>query len=312
VLRRSAFVLGTLGALAVADRASAQNALVPVRVGCDTGWEYSEAWFAQDEGFFTKAGLSAELTSLSSGAAISAAVASGQLDVGVASLVPLAIARGRGLPFVIVAGGALATPNVTGAAVCVAKNGPIRSAVDLEGKTVAVNALKNFAEMMLDAWLAQHGVDPAKVQVVELRFTEMAGAAERGQVAAAVLSEPALTPALATGNFRSLGDVFTAVPGSYLISSWFTTTGFLERNPDVVRRFRSAIYDAARWANTHPDESADVNAKYSKMDPQVLRKMVRRPYATDLRPAQVQPILDIGARYGVTSKSVTTAELLGA
>lgn len=308
--RRSAFLAGSLAVLATAGNARAQPALIPLRVGGDTGWEYSEAFYAQDMGFFTKAGLNVEITSLSSGAAISASVAAGQLDVGVSSMVPLSIAYARGLPFVIVAGGALETLNVPGGLLCVAKDSPIRTAADLEGKPIAVNALKNLAEMMLDAWLAQHGVDIAKVKVVELRYTEMGVALERGTVAAAVLSEPALSPALRTNTLRVLGDVYATVGSEYLISCWFTTQPFVERNADAIHRFQTAIYEAGRWANTHPDESVAMNAKHAQMDPEVLKKMVRRLYATQLRLTDVQPVLDVAAKYGVTPRRVNAAELI--
>jgi NitT/TauT family transport system substrate-binding protein len=308
--RRSAFLAGSLALFAAPTTARAQPALIPLRVGGDTGWEYSEAFYARDVGFFTKAGLNVEITALSSGAAISAAVAAGQLDLGVSSLVPLSIAYARGLPFVIVAGGALETLNVPGGVLCVAKDGPIRSAADLAGKPIAVNALKNLAEMMLDAWLAQHGVDLAQVRVVELRYTEMALAIERGTIAAAVISEPALSPAMRSNTLRVLGDVYATVGAEYVISCWFSTRPFVQANADAVRRFQTAIYEAGRWANTHPDDAIALNAKYAQMDPEVLKKMVRRVYATQLRVADVQPVLDVAAKYNVTPRPVGAADLI--
>lgn len=307
---RRALLGGTAAALAHVSRTSAQAAPLALRVGADTGWEYSEAWFAQDMGFFTKAGLNVAITALNSGAAISAAVASGQLDVGVSSIVPLAIAYTRGLPFVVIAGGALETANVPGGVLCVAKDGPIQRASDLQGKTIAVNALKNLAEMVLDAWLTKNGVDLSSVKVVELRYTEMEGAIDRGAIAGAVLSEPALTPALKSGRFRVLGDMFVAIGSQYTISCWFSTRPFAQKNPEAIRRFQTAIYDAGRWANTHPDESGTVNAKYAQMDPEVVKKMLRRPYATQLRPVDLAPVLEAASKYGVTPQAVAAADLI--
>jgi len=34
----------------------------------------------------------------------------------------------------------------------------------------------------------------------------------------------------------------------------FALNDFVQRNPEAVKRFASAIYEAGRWANTHPDD----------------------------------------------------------
>jgi NitT/TauT family transport system substrate-binding protein len=281
-----------------------------LRVGATPNDTYAEAYYALDAGFFRAAGLSAEVTTLNNGAAVSAAVASGAIDVGVSTPVQLANAVLRGIPFVIVAAGAMTTRKVPAGLVCVAKDSDVHAAKDLEGKTVAMNALRTLSEAAFDTWLEKNGADASKIHSVEMVFSEMGPALERGTIAAAVISEPALSAALATKNIRSLGDPFSAVSPNYLISGWFTTAGFAQRNPDLVKKFASAIYAAGRWANAHHDESAVILAKYSKMNDDVIRAMMRAPYAESLRLADIQPQLDIALKYGLLPRAVSAADLI--
>src|SRR5258708_36974156 len=106
---RSTF-LAMLPMLALCARsASAQTPaaaqLQALRVGATANDTYAEAYYAADMGFFTKAGLAVELTTFPNGAAISAGIAAGALDIGVSNPVQLANAIVHGVPFVFIAGG---------------------------------------------------------------------------------------------------------------------------------------------------------------------------------------------------------------
>ncbi len=116
------------------------------------------------------AGLTVDLQALNGGSAIFAA--SGALDIGVSSLVPLANAFTRGLSVTIIAAGATTTPTVPSGLVCVAKTGPVREPRDLLGRIIGVNALKDTAEMALDAWLTKNHIDIASVRTVEVPYAE--------------------------------------------------------------------------------------------------------------------------------------------
>jgi NitT/TauT family transport system substrate-binding protein len=159
-------------------------------------------------------------------------------------------------------------------------------------------------------WLAQNGADVTKIRVVELTFAEMAPALERGTVAAAVITEPALSNALKIGNVRSLGDPYLAISQQFLLSGWFSTTTFVQKNPDLVRRFQNAIGEAGRWANQHHDESAVILAKYAKLEVSAIREMGRGVFTDQLRASDIQPELDVAAKFGIIPKPMSAADML--
>src|SRR3990172_5731196 len=126
---------------------------------------------AQEKGFFRREGIELEMVPMVGGAAISPAVASGDLQVGWNNVVSMYQAHVEGFDFKFITGGAT---NVRGAndthAIQVLRDSPIRTAKDLEGKTVATNTLNNIVHLMAMAWIDQNGGDPSKVKFVELPF----------------------------------------------------------------------------------------------------------------------------------------------
>jgi NitT/TauT family transport system substrate-binding protein len=263
-MNRFAFTAALASATAAGTRRAAAQEPPVLHVAATANDSYASAYFAQDLGFFQRAGLNVELQTLNNGAAVSAAVVGGAVDIGVSTPVQLANAYVHGFPFVIVAPGALSTKQAPAAVVAVAHDSPIRSAKDLEGKTVAVNALKTGSELALDAWLTAGGVDIAKVKVIETVFSDMGPMLQRGTIAAGLENEPAQTLAIRQNGIQIIADPMAAIAPRFLISAWFSTTSFVRRNPDTIRRFTQAIVAANVYANDHQSETAPIIAKYAK------------------------------------------------
>ncbi|HXF35200.1 MAG TPA: ABC transporter substrate-binding protein [Candidatus Acidoferrales bacterium] len=270
---------------------------------------YAEAYYAQELGLFKKAGFTADISTFANGGTASTAVAGGAADLGVSNPVAIASAVTHGVPLTVLAGAGLYSTNAASTALCVAKSSPLRTAKDVEGKTIALSALHDQAQIGVQEWLQKNGADPSKVQFVEIPFPEMGNALQQGRVDVAMIPEPALTIAQKTTS-RLFAKPFDAIAPQFLIGVWFTTTAWVQKNPDLAKKFAGAIYDAGRWANGHRNESAVILAKYSKIDPATLREMTRAVYATTLTPQMIQPPLDAAAKYGLLSRPVTASELI--
>jgi NitT/TauT family transport system substrate-binding protein len=310
-VKRSTLLTGALG-LAVASplarRADAQ-ALKNVRLGTSAIDLFAQPFFVRDAGFFKKAGLDVDIKAFGSVPPIAAAVAGGDLDIGVAVPISLANAVIRGVPLIMIAGGALDTAVAPISQLCVAHNSPIRVAKDFEGKSIAVSGVKALSDLSLDVWLTQRGADPAKVGRLEMVQAAMTAAIVRGAVAGALLAEPQLSAGRKSDGVVALGDPFMAIAPRVLMSCWFTTTAFAEKNPDVIHRFQSAFRDGSRWANQHHAESAAILANYTQIDNDLLKVMGRCAYAERLQAADLQPELDVAAKYGITPKAVMAGDL---
>lgn len=259
----------------------------------DTGMQ---ALFAQDDGIFKKHGLSSDIRVMASGTAIVPGVVSGSLDIGISNVGSLGAAYARSLPVVILAPGALYNSKKPTTALMVRGQSPIKTAKDLEGKTVAVNGLKDLVMFSTKAWIDQNGGDSDKVKFVEISFPEMPNAVERGTVDAATMAEPAFSIAKSPAfGMRVLGYPYDAVNAKnpFLITAWFTTRDWIKKNPAPARRFVEAIGETTQWANHNPAQSARIMEKYVKIPPDVLTSMTRAEFAGTLMTGEIQPVLDI-------------------
>jgi NitT/TauT family transport system substrate-binding protein len=305
--------LGALPAMVLAARAaSAQTSpaqLPSLRIGATANDTYAEAYYAQDMGFFTKAGLAVELTTFPNGAAISAGVASGALDIGVSNPVQLANAVAHNIPLAFIAGGALNSSAAPTALMCVAANSTIKEPKDLAGKTIAISALKDSTYLAASLWAAKNGLD-GQVKLIELPFSEMGPALARGTVQAAVISEPSATRAIIANEARVFTKIFDSIANSFLISGWFTTTDWASKNAPLAKRFASVMYDTARWANAHHDQSGAILQKYAKLDPETTKRMPRCTYTTSLDVSQIDPLLTLSAQAKLTDRRVFASELI--
>src|SRR5579875_85161 len=267
--------------------------------------------YAQRSGMFRAAGLDVQLSpSSTSGAAIAAGVASGTYDIGKSSLTSILAAHLRGIPFTLIAPGTLYDPKAPYGLLIVAKDSPIKSAKDLNGKTVAVAALNSLDQAAILAWMDQNGGDGKSLKFIELPQSEDGAALAQHRIAASLTIRPQLDQALASGQARVLAPAFSAISKNYLVSAWFTTTDYASKHPDVVAKFRRIVEEAAAYGNTHHSVTAPLLAEVSKIPLSVITSMERGVLGTQLTPALVQPVIDVSAKYNVLSRSFPASEVI--
>lgn len=291
--------------LGAAASGSAQT-LTKLNVATTPNDSGAEVYYAVDMGFFKKAGLDVEITTLNNGGIIGAGIASGQFDVAQASLSSVAAAHERGLNFVVIAPAALYVADRPTSGLIVAKNSPFATAKDLNGKTIAVNGLFNVTQVGPEAWIEQNGGDLTTVKFIELPFADMPGALAAGRIDAAQISEPALDAATKTGA-RMLAPAYDAIAKRFLLAGWFSTAAWVDAHPDLARKFNAVMIETAKWANANPALSAKILEKYTKLP--VSATMVRVLYPERTVVSEAQPLIDASARYKALKKTFPAIEI---
>ena len=255
-------------------------------------------YYAQENGFFAKAGLNVEITQSASTPALASAVLSGTYDISYATVPTLATAHAKGLPFVMIAPGVSDSAKHFGGAIMVAENSTLKTGKDFNGKTLGTAGLNTIAEYLPRAWIDKTGGDSATVKFVEMPFPVTAAAIASGRVDGAYLAEPFVTIAEQKHLARILTTGDDAVTANeYLATGWFTTIQWAKAHPDLVARFQRAIGEAAAWADANPAKIVPILAKDLKADPALVAQARRPYYAERLLAAQVQPWIDITAKY---------------
>jgi NitT/TauT family transport system substrate-binding protein len=311
-MRRKTFA-GAIAALAgevvlfPARPARAQTSRV-IRMPAVATETFAETLYAQESGAFTRAGLNVELQLFASGAPANQAMGGGALDVSANDPLQLIGAIEHGVPFRYFAGGLLHVGDAPTTELCVAKNGPIKTAKDLEGQTIAVPTVLNLASLSAREWMAQQGADPTKARFVELPNPAMPAAIARGAVAAGMLGEPFIT--LSANETRVLANSYNTIADHFILNAFYARRDWLAANADLAHRLAAALYDAARWANTHHADTLAILVKYGKLDPDKLANVRRATYATTLDPTLLRPVIDIGLKYKVIDKALAPSEMI--
>lgn len=310
-MKRRAFAAGIAGAGLAASplqRALAQTAPgLSVRIAMPAVDAASQAYYAQDKGFFRKAGLNAELITMSAGAPIAAAVAGGSADIGQSNLSSICSAHERGLPLVAVAGANLFVAKTHQSQLVVAPNAPIHAAKDMNGKTLGVAGLKNITEIAFDLWMDKNGGDYRSVKTVEVPFAAMADSVATGRIDAVMMTEPELSNALEQKKVRILSAPMEAIGLEFLVGVWFSTRDYAKAHPDVIRAFAAAMADAANWANANQGESGKILEAHTGIT--LGAHPARLLFADKLDVKEIQPVIDASAKYGALKASFPAAQL---
>lgn len=280
--------------------------VIHVGVGVnDTG---AEVYYADQLGFFKKRNLDVRLQSMRSGPAQAAAVAGGAVDIAETNVVSLALAHERGLPFGYIAPAAVYSTDAPTTVLVAAKNSVLRSAKDLNGKTVGVVALHDLTNLGAFAWIEKNGGDASSVKFVEMPAAEMNAGLKRGTIDAATIPEPALGLALVEN--RILAKNFDAIAPHFMLNGWFTTTDWAKKNPAAAKAFADAILEAARWANGNQKASAEIFKKHSVIEPAVIDRMTRASFGERLDAALLQPLIDAAAKAKYIKQSFPAGDII--
>ena len=309
--RASALLFGG-AALAALHAPGVAQISAPVRIAAIPIEGAMQASYAKDMGFFAKAGIDADIQLMQGSSAIAAAVLSGAVDIGYTAVDTLATAHQKGVQLVFVAPGSEYVSEATGhdAALVLPANSTIKSAKDLNGKTIGVNSLSGIALLGTRVWIDQNGGDASTVKFVEVPFGTMPVALDTNRVDAVQVTEPFIGATKKNGRVLTYG-MNDAVAKHFLIGAWFTTPQWAAAHADTVRRFAAAMREASLWANQKSNQakSGEIVSKYTKLDPAVVATMSRAVFADQLTPALLQPLIDVNARYGKFS-AVPAQELM--
>ena len=238
--------LATIGAVTVALKPGSLRAQSqPIRIGTlANGDTYALPFYAQDGGFFTKAGLNVEIVPIGEPSSIIASVAGGSIDAGFADPPLIGNANNRGLPVAYFAGGGLYSSDAPTTVLVVAPSASYRSPKDFHGETIAVVVAKSIGAAALTSWITQGGGDPTQIRLIEMPFTVMVTAVTKGEIAAAFLAEPYLTNA--KNDVRIIAKPFDAIGPRFLINSCFASRSWITANAAVAGKLAAAIAEASR------------------------------------------------------------------
>jgi NitT/TauT family transport system substrate-binding protein len=277
-----------------------------IKVGVNLTTSDADPWYAADTGIFKKLGLTVDIQTLTGGAAIASAVASGALDVGVSNMLSLGNAVAHGIPIKVIAPGFLYDTAAPLSRVMVAPNSGIQTAKDLNGKTVCGISVGGMDQLAMYAWIDKNGGDSSTVRFIELTPASQIEGVESGRVAACTLGEPYASDALSSKRLRAIGATYDAVAPTFMMVGYFAGNDWIAKNPALARKFYQAMGEASVWAAAHPEEAAAIDRKYMKAN---ITRVHEKPSRV-LSPELLQPVLDGALKYKLISRPVSGSEMI--
>lgn len=296
--------------ITMGSAATAQPALVPIKVGLVPTDDVTPLVYAIQTGMFRKVGLDVQIATGGSGAAMAAAVVSGSYTFGKASMLSIINAHLRKLPLVMIGSEAVYDSKDPYAELVVTSDSAAKSCKDLSGQVIGTPSLNDLDALATMACVDQAGGDPTSLKLIELPQSATLGALHEHRVAATVMHEPVLAEALAAGSQRVLAPAYTAISPHFVFASYFASESYAKAHPDIVRKFISTIYSAAAFTNTHHQATVQMMADITKAPADIVAHMARVDGATSLDAKEIQPMIDVAAKYHLVSNAFPASEML--
>jgi len=225
---------------------------------------FEPLYIAQDQGFFAKHGLKVEIAMATTADSVVPQLINGQAQFAETTGLAVINAVVHDIPVTLVLSELNTGQKPPTAALIALKDSPVHSVKDLVGKKVGVNSLRNQAHLGVLLSARAAGVDPKSITFVEIPPPALDPTARKGAVAAIYSIEPFMSTSLGSG-FRIVEDSMGAnLKGSPGIA-WAAAASYVEKNPDVTKRFNAAMQEAYVYANAHPEAVRAVDIKNTRL-----------------------------------------------
>ena len=188
------------------------------------------------------------------------AMASGAVQLGEVGSAGIAAAVSRGEPYELF----WILDDIGDAEALVAKNGSgINSVKDLKGKKIAMpfNSTTHFHTMVA---LEQAGVNPADVQILNMRPPEVRAAWQRGDIQATYIWDPVLSEVKKDGKVIMTSGKLSADTGKATFDGYIVNKDWAKANRDFMVKFVKVLAAAdakyrdnkAKWTADSPEVKA--------------------------------------------------------
>jgi NitT/TauT family transport system substrate-binding protein len=283
---------------------------VTIRVAGPPNEGYKDVYYAVQAGLFKKYGLDVQTRITNGGAIVLAGLVGGSYDVAYSNLVPVLQAHVRGVAFQIVSPSTMFESDQTQNAMLVTADSPMRTARDLNGKTIGTQSLQDLNSVAMRAWIDKNGGDSRSIHVLEVPSAAAVASLVAHRVDAMALSEPLLGEALATGKVRIFAKPQAAIADRFQAQAFVAMADFVAQHPDVMARFAQAMHESAVYNNAHMADTVQLVSSFTAVPADVVAHSVRAIDAEYASPRYIQPLIDAAAKYGMIPHAFPAEELI--
>jgi ABC-type nitrate/sulfonate/bicarbonate transport system substrate-binding protein len=190
-------------------------------------------------------------------------------------------------------------------ALVVSADSSYRSAKDLNGKKIGVNAPVSIVGVGARAWIDRDGGDSSTIELLQVPFGTAGEALQMGRADAV---STVFTELAGLKNIRVLGYPTEAVAPSFIGSGRYVRRDWIAANRALAQRYQRALVEA----NEHQNSSGQILIKDLHLTPEGVQSLRghRVVYAERLDPKLMQPIIAVAMRYGIIPKPFQARDMV--
>ncbi|MDO8429760.1 MAG: NrtA/SsuA/CpmA family ABC transporter substrate-binding protein [bacterium] len=253
-------------------------------------------YLAKEKGFFQEAGLDVDIKTFESGRLAMNALENGEADIATAA------------DFVFVSDSFIkndirifSTVTVSNNTheLIIRKDRGIEKIADIKGKKVGVTK-KSSGEFFLGKLLIENGINLADIELVNLQPSEIVSALEKGEIDIALTWEPTVFKLK-----KSLGQNIMSFPAQGSQDSYFlliSTQGFISGNPDVLKRFLTAMAVTEEFVKANPAEVEMFISDAFRYEPEYMTLVWRKFNASGELSQALLLNMEAQARWAIKNK----------
>ena len=215
---------------------------------------------AHQKGYFTQAGVAAQIQQYNSGKASLQAALEGKADLATTADIPVMLAAMSDVPVAVVAT-FFRTEHDHG--IVARLDRAIATPAGLKGKRIGVT-IGTSGHFVLDAFLSRQHLTPNDVTMQNLKPEQFAGALARGEVDAVATWEPFLGNLMT--QLGSNGIAFYAEDIYEIPYNLAGTRAYVARNPELIKKVLLALARGVQDCNNEPEAARAIMASVLKVD----------------------------------------------
>ena len=265
-------------------------------------------YIAQQDGYFTAAGLHVKIVPVASGGNALPDLINGSIDIDEGQWTSAIAAQASGIAKLH----ALAAGNAGGPGVqevTVPPGSGIRTVRQLAGKTIAVNALAGLTVLLIDSVLAGNGMSPSQVHYIVVPFPAMPAALAAHRVDAAFLIEPYLSEAEIRSGVVPLFDLDQGATQDFPLTGYVTTQAWMSKYPRTAAAFTAALHKGQEIAATSRSAVEKALIKNATITKQTAAIMATGTFPLSATAAALGRVADLMQEQHALLGSVNTARL---
>ena len=256
----------------------------------------------EERGVWKRNGIDAKTFSMPSGRRVNQALTAGSLDLASSRATSTVGAAFRGVPLKIVAdygGGSVFSIYVPAAS-------SLMKPIDLKGKKIGISRAGGGTHAAGRLLTKALGIS-AEVKFVSIRgFSARMASLKSGSIDASMHSNLGTADLVAKGKLRMLVSTGDYLPKNWSYYLFFVRTGFLKKDPAMVKRVVSALKEAVEEARSHRGWAKEVFKKqlgFSEKGAKYVSETFFLKPATGVRMDGLAAVRDFMLEYGLIKKA---------